>query len=61
MILNKNKAQYINHLIAKNEYIREMHKRHACLFEYSEFIRDTDIAKIEITDTFANIDTVQLN
>jgi len=36
--------------MTKHEYIREMHKRHACLFEYSDFIKDTDISKIEITD-----------
>jgi FkbM family methyltransferase len=50
MILNEIKAKYVDGLIGKAEYIREMHKRHACLFEYSEFIKDTDISKIEITD-----------
>ena len=27
-----------------------MHRLHAGLFDYAEFIRDTDIARIEVTD-----------
>jgi FkbM family methyltransferase len=34
--------------IERNEYIREMHKVHSILFEYADFIHDTDIARIEI-------------
>jgi FkbM family methyltransferase len=36
--------------ITKPEYIKEMAEHHAMLFEYTRFIHDTDIAKIEITD-----------
>jgi FkbM family methyltransferase len=50
MILKEIKAKYVDSLIAKAEYIKEIHKKHGCLFEYSEFIKDTDISKIEITD-----------
>ena len=50
MILSKLKLDYENGIISKPEYITEMHKIHKCLFEYSEFIKDTDISSIEITD-----------
>lgn len=40
---------YIGKKIDKQEYIRKMHDMHTCLFEYSEFIKDRDISKIEIT------------
>jgi FkbM family methyltransferase len=36
--------------ISKSAYIDEMHSAHDSLFEYAEFIRKTDIARIEITD-----------
>jgi len=41
---------YQARLISKPEFIEKMHRVHATLFEYAEFIRQTDIAKIEITD-----------
>lgn len=34
--------------ITKQEYIHKMHKRHGYLFEYTDFIKNTDIAKIEV-------------
>jgi FkbM family methyltransferase len=36
--------------LSKSAYIDEMHRAHAMLFDYAEFIRQTDIAHIEITD-----------
>ena len=50
MTLSKLKLDYKNGIISKQEYIREMFKIHKCLFEYSEFIKNTDISSIEITD-----------
>ncbi len=36
--------------ISKPEYIDQMHDLHSQLFDYATFIKNTDIAKIEITD-----------
>lgn len=36
--------------IGKPEYIERMHGIHRILFDYAEFLRDTDIAGIEISD-----------
>lgn len=36
--------------ISKQRYIDEMHRVHAVLFEYAEFLRETDIARIEVVD-----------
>lgn len=41
---------YKNTSISKGEYIEEMHKKHQCLFEYSVFIKATNIKEISITD-----------
>jgi FkbM family methyltransferase len=48
--LFETKAAFQSGKIGKPEYIQEMHKLHSHLFEYAEFIRNTDIARIEITD-----------
>lgn len=50
MSLFNTRASYRAGTINKQRYIDEMHQLHARLFEYSVFIRDTDIASIEITD-----------
>jgi len=42
--------KYIGGNIAKPDYIEEMHNMHSSLFEYSDFIKNKDISKIEITD-----------
>jgi FkbM family methyltransferase len=34
----------------KQDYIDAMYAQHRCLYEYAEFIRETDIARIEVTD-----------
>lgn len=50
MKLDSIKKSYINGKLLKSDYIEEMFKVHRTLYEYCEFIKDTDIAKIEITD-----------
>lgn len=44
------KAQFQAGALSKPAYIAAMHRLHERLFEYAEFIRATDIARIEITD-----------
>ena len=48
MKLKDIKAEYKNNAISKTEYIEKMHKLHEVLFEYAEFLKETDISKIEI-------------
>lgn len=48
--LNKIKLDYSDNLIAKPQFISHMHKIHSRLFEYANFIKSTDIKKIEISD-----------
>lgn len=50
MSLYRLHASYISGKITKQEYIRKMHKNHMRLFEYMQFIKNTDITKIEISD-----------
>ena len=44
------KKNFLTEKISKQEFIKEMYKFHKILFEYSEFISNTDIKKIEIMD-----------
>ena len=41
---------YLNNQIEKADYISKMYEKHDFLYQYSEFIKDRDIQKIEITD-----------
>lgn len=50
MNLKKLKREYSQNKFTKEEYIAKMHDIHRILFEYSEFLIDTDIKTIEITD-----------
>lgn len=50
MKLKEFAAEYKNGKIAKQDYIEKMHEIHRILFEYPEYIRDTDIKSIEIAD-----------
>jgi len=50
MSLTKLKRAYLREAMTKAEFIKQMHKRHLCLYEYAEFMRDTDIGKIEISE-----------
>ena len=44
------KADFNNKLISKPDFIVRMHDCHKVLFEYADFIRNTDIQKIEVVD-----------
>ncbi|MFA6104998.1 MAG: FkbM family methyltransferase [Patescibacteria group bacterium] len=48
--LIENKLDYKKGAIPKAEYIDIMYQNHAVLFEYADFIKDTDIEKIEISN-----------
>jgi len=50
MSITKLKQSYLQGGITKPEYISAMHECHRALYEYAEFIRTTDIQKIEISD-----------
>ena len=50
MNLKDTKAAYVAGQISKPQYIDAMYQLHQQLFEYSDFIEGTDIAKIEIID-----------
>ena len=50
MILTEIRDQYLGNELSKPDYIDRMHEVHRLLFDYASFIRDTDIAKIEISD-----------
>jgi len=50
MELDKIKNLYINNKLNKVEYIQRMHEVHSTLFDYSDFIKNKDIKKIEISD-----------
>jgi FkbM family methyltransferase len=51
MRLFETREDFRSGTIGKQEYIQEMHELHSHLFEYADFIRETDIARIEITDS----------
>jgi FkbM family methyltransferase len=44
------KNKYKKGLLSKSTYISRMHKFHAILHKYSDFIKDTDISSVEIRD-----------
>lgn len=48
--LEKIKADYEKGLITKPEYIKKMYLIHRHLFAYADFLKKTDIGKIEISD-----------
>lgn len=50
MSLTEKKKKYSEKLLNKREYIDEMYKEHSSLFSYSEFLKDTNISGIEISD-----------
>ncbi|MFA4849426.1 MAG: FkbM family methyltransferase [Methanoregula sp.] len=50
MKLSDLKSRYYNGMMEKQNYIKEMHQKHQTLFEYSKFIRGTDIKSITISD-----------
>ena len=50
MNLKDTKSAYLAGQISKPEYIDGMYQLHQHLFEYADFLKGTDIGKIEITD-----------
>lgn len=50
MNLFEKKNAYQSGSLNKADYISEMYKSHKSLFDYAEYIRETDIARIEIAD-----------
>jgi FkbM family methyltransferase len=50
MNLKDTKSAYFSGQISKPDYIDAMYLQHQNLFNYADFLEDTDIAKIEITD-----------
>lgn len=45
------KEEFKSGLLSKADFIKKIHKIHQYLFEYSELIKTTDIAKIEVEDS----------
>ena len=61
MSLKNLEKSYFKGEISKAEFMQKMYKEsHDKLFEYSEFIKDRDIQKIEITDDSVVITTREL-
>jgi FkbM family methyltransferase len=50
MILQDIKNKFQSKQIDKWNYIDQMYEQHALLFDYSEFLKETNISKIEIVD-----------
>ena len=50
MNLNSIKTKFENKQIDKWTYIDEMYSQHEILFDYCDFIKNTNISKIEIID-----------
>ena len=48
--MDKLKKEFVEWKITKPDYIHQMYLEHKKLFVYSEFIKNTDIKKIEIED-----------
>ena len=57
MTLNDLKSEFMNGNLSKPDYIEKMHVEHKKLFEYANFVRETDISKIEITDGIVQMTT----
>lgn len=57
MNLREAREGYTAGRIRKQEYIEEMYKLNSALFEFSQFIQETDIASIEITDGLVTMTT----
>lgn len=48
--LLEQKQEFTTGQITKNEYLEKIYAYHAYIFDYSEFMKDTNISKIEIED-----------
>jgi len=43
--LVKQKEEFLNEQLSKNEYLEEIYAHHTYLFDYSEFMKGTNILK----------------
>lgn len=59
-MFDKLKNEFISGKIAKDDFIRRAHDIHKQLFDYSEILKDTDISKVEITDSSVVMTTREL-
>ena len=50
MNIKKTKNDYKEQKISKGNFIDKMHEFHKVLFDFSQNLKDTEIAKIEIQD-----------
>lgn len=50
MNLRETRRQHESGKLTKSAYIDAMHEHHARLFDYADYIRDTEIASLEISD-----------
>jgi len=50
MKIKEIKKDFIDGKINKQEFIKKMHEIHSRLFEYADYLKDTDIASIELSD-----------
>ena len=50
MGINETRKRFQDKRMTGYEYIHDMHSEHSLLFEYADFIKDSAIAKVEITD-----------
>ena len=57
MNLKNAKADYFSGKISKSDYIDSMFSNHQRLYDYADFLEETDISRIEITDKNAVIET----
>ena len=48
--LIEQKKKYLDGQILKNDYLEKIYAHHAYLFDYSEFVKNTNVSKIEIED-----------
>lgn len=59
--LDEIKLSYADNKISKASFIEEMHSVHERLFEYSKYLKKTDISKIEILDDLVIMTTRELD
>lgn len=59
-VIDELKKEFHDGKCTKEDFIRRMHDIHKRLFEYSEALKDTDVSKIEITDSSVVMTTREL-
>jgi FkbM family methyltransferase len=48
--MKRTKRKFLEGQLSKQEYLESMYEVHVRLFDYSEFMKDTNVSKIEIND-----------